>query len=561
MLGVLMCLPMVLLVRAVDLQVLNNDFLLAQGDARHLRTIPIAAHRGVILDRHGAPLAISTPVESLWADPRALVQAAERIPELAQLLETDAHGLRQRLEARAHQEFMYLRRQADPRLVERVLALRLPGVHTTDEYRRFYPTAEVTGHLLGFTNIDDTGIEGLELAFDNWLRGEPGARRVMRDRRGRVIADIEQLRAPEPGRDLVLSIDATLQYLLHRELARAVEHHGAMGGSAVVLDPRTGEVLALTNQPDFNPNSVRDGVPAAARRNRALTDAFEPGSTIKPFAVAAALETGMFDASSEFMTSPGVMRVGRHRVTDLRDYGTIDLTELIRKSSNIGAAQIALALPDDAIWSLLQRLGLGATRETGFPGEAAGVLSLTPPRDELSRVTLSFGYGLSVTPLQLAHAYGVFANRGALVPPTLLRRTEIEPAIQVLSPLVAEQVLTMMEQVVGPGGTGRRAMVPGYRVAGKTGTSRKATAGGYANNRYVSWFAGVVPANDPRLVMVVVLDEPTRNGRYGGEVAAPVFAEVMKSAMRLLNIPPELHDTGEAVMAFSLQGQADVVQP
>lgn len=560
-LGLLMCLPLVLLSRAVDLQVVNNDFLLAQGDARHVRTLPIAAHRGVIQDRHGAPLAISTPVQSLWTDPQRLLQHAEYIPQLAAALGKEPSELAAQIERRSQQEFMYLRRQADPRLVESVTALGVPGVHAADEYRRFYPAAEVTGHLLGFTNIDDQGLEGLELAFDGWLRGEPGARRVMRDRPGRVIADIEQIRPPEPGRDLVLSIDTTLQYLLHRELARAVAHHDALGGSAVLLDPRNGEVLAVSNQPDFNPNMIRAGVPANARRNRALIDAYEPGSTIKPFVVAAAMELDLIDASSAFDTSPGVMRVGRHRVRDLRDYGTLDVTEVISRSSNIGVTQIALALPDDAIWGLLRRVGLGVTHDTGFPGESAGMLSLLPPRDAVSQATLSFGYGLSVTPLQLAQAYAVFANQGVLMPPTLLRRDASEPGVPVLSPDVADAVLGMMEHAVGPNGTGRRAAVPGYRVAGKTGTSRKAVAGGYASDRYVSWFAGIVPANDPQLVMVVMLDEPTRNGRYGGEVAAPVFANVMQSAVRLLNIPPELHDTGDSIMAFGPHGLVDVEQP
>ncbi len=546
------CLPVVLLWRAVDLQLVNNEFLQLQGDSRHLRTMVIPAHRGMITDRHGKPLAISTPVDSIWAHPGNLLAADSRLAELAGALEMESTGLRTRLERRADREFVYLRRHIPPDAAARVLELGVPGVSTQREYRRYYPAGEVAGHLLGFTNVDDVGLEGLELAYETWLRGRPGAKRVLRDRLGRIVSDVEQIREPGPGRDLKLSIDRRLQYVAYRELKRAVQAHGARAGSLVLLDAANGEILAMANQPSFNPNA-RQRTGTAERRNRAVTDSFEPGSTIKPFTVAAALESGLFSRDSELDTRPGTMRVGNHTVRDLRDYGRIDVATIISKSSNVGAAQLALELPDDAIWRLLGRLGMGRVTGAGFPGETGGSLAADPPRSAIERATLSFGYGLASTPLQLTNAYAALANDGLLRPISFLRLDEAPEGERVMQPATARAVRRMLEEAVAEGGTAQLAAVPGYRVAGKTGTTRKAVAGGYADDRHVTWFAGMAPASNPRLVMAVMVDEPKGGLHYGGQVAAPVFSEVMSAALRLLNIAPDAEDSSRGLTAMGAQ--------
>lgn len=545
----LLCL--VLVARAVDLQILHKDFLQLQGDARHLRTMAIPTHRGMIKDRTGQPLAISSPVESLWAHPANLLDSGVDLGELADLLGVDSASLTQRLESRRDREFFYLRRQAAPAVAEQVMALGLPGVAVQREYRRFYPSGEIVGHLLGFTDIDDRGLEGMEYAYESWLRGTPGSKRVLRDRLGRTIADVEQLREPRPGRDLQLSIDRRLQFLAYRELKSAVQNNSARGGSLVLLDTRTGEVLAMVNQPTFNPNNRRQ-LTGSAHRNRAVVDAWEPGSTIKPFTVAAALEAGVADADTILNTHPGTMRVGRHTITDVRDFGKIDLTTLISKSSNIGAAKLALDLPDETLWNLLAGLGFGRTTGSGYPGESAGVLAAQAPRSSVERATLSFGYGLSATPLQLAQAYAAIASGGELKPVSFVAVDEAVRGTRVMRRETADAVMAMMEAAVETGGTATRAAVDGYRMAGKTGTVRKSTVGGYSSDHYVAWFAGVGPVSDPRLAMVIMLDEPGGQAYYGGQIAAPVFGQVMAGAMRLMNITPDAHtgDTSPALTAM-----------
>ena len=545
------CLPVALLWRAADLQLVNNDFLQHQGDARHLRTMDIPANRGMIMDRHGEPLAISTPVDSIWAHPGNLLTEEQRLGELARLLELDTDNLRQRLIQRSGREFAYLRRHVNPDLAAQVLALGLPGVATQREFRRYYPAGEVTGHLLGFTDIDDVGLEGLELSYESWLRGRPGSKRVLRDRHGRVVSDVEQIREPAPGRDLELSIDRRLQYVAYRELKRAVGAHGARGGSLVLLDAESGEVLAMVNQPAYNPNA-RQRAGTTERRNRAVTDSFEPGSTIKPFTVVAALESGLFASDTQLNTHPGTMRVGNHTVRDFRDYGRIDVATVLSKSSNVGTSKLALELPEDAVWNVLARVGMGRTTGAGFPGETAGALTVEPPRSRIDRATLSFGYGLASTPLQLTSAYAALASDGVLRSPSFLRLDEAPDGERVMSAEVARGVRRMLEEAVDDGGTGQLAAVPGYRVAGKTGTTRKSIAGGYADDRYVAWFAGIAPASRPRLVMSVMIDEPAGEFHYGGEVAAPVFAEVMSAALRLLNISP---DAGPAEPGLTAMGE------
>lgn len=524
--------------RAVDLQVLDKQFLQNQGDARHLRVVEIPAHRGVISDRNGEPLAISSPVDSVWVNPKEFVRADGDARRLARLLDLEPRLLERRLRERSDREFLYVQRHVAPELGEQIMALGLHGVALQREYRRFYPAGEVAAHVVGFTDIDDRGQEGVELAYDDWLQGEPGAKRVIKDRLGRIVDDVESLRPPRPGKALRLSIDRRLQYLAYRELKAAAQEQRVRAASLVLLDVRTGEVLAMVNQPAYNPNN-RAEINGRVARNRAATDAFEPGSTIKVFSVAAALESGRFRPDTVIDTGPGYMRVGNYTIRDSHALGKIDISTLIQKSSNIGAAKMALALPPDAIWNLYARLGFGTPIGTGFPGEASGLMPTRPPSRDAERAALAYGYGLSVTPLQLAQAYAVVADDGRRRPVSFLALDRPPQGEQIISPAVARQVRAMMESVVAEGGTAPQARVAGYRVAGKTGTARKAVAGGYADKAYLSYFAGFAPASEPRLAMVVVLDEPSAKYYYGGLVAAPVFSKVMGGALRLLNVPPD----------------------
>lgn len=528
----------VLLGRAVQLQAVHTDFLRTHGDARALRVVTIPAHRGVITDRNGEPLAISTPVESVWAVPRAVLGKEQDLSGLESLLGFERGSLRDMLRDRLAREFVYLQRHVTPELARRVERLGLEGVHLQREYRRYYPAGEITAHLVGFTNVDDAGQEGIELAFDEWLRGTPGQKRVLKDRLGRVVQDVESIQPARPGHELRLSIDRRLQYLAYRELKLAVARHRAKSGTLVMMDAHTGEVLAMAVQPSYNPNN-RTAFKSGTWRNRAVTDVFEPGSTLKPFTVAAALESGMYRPDTIVQTEPGLFRVGSHVIRDIRNFGTLDVTGVIRKSSNVGASKIALALGAEPLWALYSAVGLGRTTGSGFPGEAAGHLQPARNWSELELATASFGYGLSTTTLQLAQAYTVLASDGVLRPVSLQRVTEPPKGEQVMPANVARQVRAMLEEVIGPEGSGKAAAVPGYRVAGKTGTVRKSTAGGYADKRYMSLFAGMAPAREPRVVMVVTIDEPQGDEYYGGQVAAPVFAEVMRGTLRILNVPPD----------------------
>jgi cell division protein FtsI (penicillin-binding protein 3) len=527
-----------LLYRAVCLQVLDKEFLLHQGEARHLRVVSLPAHRGMILDRNGEPLAISTPVESVWINPQELGGEQQRIPELARLLSMDRDRVQRLLASRADREFVYLRRHISPVLASQVKDLRIPGVYLQREYRRYYPAAEVTAHVVGKTNIDDAGLEGLELAYEEWLSGEPGAKRVVKDGQHHIIEDVESISRPRPGKDLRLSIDRRIQYLAYRELKAAVKEHRASSGSAVVLDVRSGQVLAMVNQPSFNPNS-RKRLQRSSMRNRAVTDVFEPGSTMKPFIVATALETGRYRPDTPVSTSPGWFRVGRNTVRDVHDYGDLDVSGVIRKSSNVGITKIALSLSAEDIWRGLSETGFGEQTYSGFPGEASGLLSYHGGWNAIETATLAYGYGISVTSLQLAQAYAVLAAGGIRRPVAFLQDSEVAEERRVISKTVARQVLDMLEQAAGPEGTAPAAQIAGYRVAGKTGTVHKSVAGGYSDNKYLSVFAGMAPASDPRLVMVVMVDEPSNGKYYGGQVAAPVFSRVISGALRLLAVPPD----------------------
>ncbi len=532
-----------LLAKTLDMQILRSEFYQQQGDARQLRTVAISAVRGDIVDRNGEPLAISAPVHSVWVNPQVTKDHLSELVPVAELLSLDVNSLKKRIKRNSSREFLYLKRHATPELAEKVKALNVPGLALLNEYRRFYPAGEVAAHVVGFSDIDNNGQEGMELAFDDWLTGHTGKKRVIRDRLGRAFDDIERIKPARPGKTLTLSLDKRLQYLTYRTLKAAVLKHNAVAGSAVVLDVRTGEVLAMVNQPSFNVNDRRQLRPHATR-NRAVTDVFEPGSTMKPITVAAALESGRWKPFYKVETAPGHMKIGGNTIRDHKNYGDLDVGGVLEKSSNVGITKIALSMDAEQQWSMYQSLGMGAVTGSGFPGEASGQLSLDTLNSDFARASMAFGYGVSVTPLQLAHAYSAIAADGILRPVSFLfdetkaGNEEVEGR-RVMSVETARALRKMMQRVVSDEGSGKRARVANYSVAGKTGTVHKYIAGGYDRDRYLSIFSGMVPADNPELVMVVMIDEP-RNGEYfGGLVAAPVFSKVMSGAMRLLDIAPD----------------------
>ena len=539
--------------RAVYLQVLDKDFLNQQADTRHLRTEKISAHRGTISDRNGEPLAISTPVDSIWANPKQFAPAVDSIPKLARALGIDSQMLMRRVTRSMDKEFLYLKRHLSPEEANEVLDLDLPGINVQREYRRYYPASEVTGHLVGFTNIDDEGQEGLELAFNHWLAGESGAKRVLKDRLGRSIENVASIRPPHHGKDLRTSIDLRLQYLAYRTLKAAIKAHNARSGSIVVLDVKTGEVLAMVNQPTYNPND-RSQLSAERYRNRAITDIFEPGSSLKPLVVAAALESGQYRPSSIIDTAPGFIVVGPKKIVDTRNLGRVSLTTILARSSNVGITKLAMTLQADQLWDTMTQFGLGELTTSGFPGESAGMLTHYSNWRPISQATLAYGYGISVTPLQLAQAYAAIADGGNLRPISLVALDQPGEGEQVIGADTATAVRRMLEEVVRPGGTGTKAAVDGYRVAGKTGTAWKFATGGYSEDKYISIFAGMAPASDPRLATVVVIDEPSGELYYGSDVAAPVFADVMSESLRLLAVPPDAmpaRDPGSVLQAMA----------
>lgn len=524
--------------RLVDLHVIDKEFLRKQGDVRTIRVEPIDAHRGLVTDRYGDPLAVSTPVETLWANPREVDPADPRLAVAASLMGMTEADLRGRLAQPAGREFMYLRRKVQPSLSRDVLELEIPGIYSRQEYRRYYPAGEVASHLVGFTNIDERGQEGIELAFNDWLTGEPGRKRVLRDNRGRLVKDLSLIRDARPGRDLALSLDLRLQYLAYRELKAVVQAHQARGGTLVMLDVDTGEVLAMVNQQSYNPND-RSQLSPDRLRNKAVTDLFEPGSTIKPLAMAAALESGLFSAEETLDTAPGFRRFGRFTIRDHRNYGVMTMTDIISRSSNVGMSLIATELGGDALRSFYFRVGLGQPTGVGFPGEAVGVLPGADRWRPVEEATLSYGYGMSSNALQLAQAYMVLANGGIRYPLSLIRVDAPPAGERVLSERVAAQIRDMLRDAV-ENGTGRRAMPALYSAGGKTGTVHLVGAHGYEKNQYKAIFAGMAPMDNPKIVTVVAVDAPQGGDYYGGEVAAPVFARVMGDALRLLNVRPEL---------------------
>jgi len=542
-LWVLLALLLALLVwRLVSLQVLDTErgyrFLQSQGDARSLRLEPIPAHRGIISDRHGEPLAVSTPVQTLWANPKQLVAGLEDWGPLAQALGVAPSELQRRIDAVATREFVYLKRRMTPQDAARVMALKVPGVYSRREYQRFYPAAQVAAHVVGFTNIDDRGQEGIELAYDDWLTGVPGTKQVIKDLHGQVIRDVQEMTPARPGRALELSLDLRIQYLVHRELRKAIDTTGAEAGSVIVLDARSSEVLAMANHPSYNPNN-RDGGVGQALRNRAITDLFEPGSTVKPFTMLAALESGKYKGDMLIDASPGYIRVGRKTFRDHHNLGLISLATVITKSSQVGTIKIALSLEQDDMRDVFQRAGFGQTVGTGFPGESIGVLPNYRKWSDIARANFAFGYGLSASPLQLARSYAVLANGGEAYPIKMLRAQETQPPQRVYRAEHVQELVAMMETVTQTGGTALRAAIKGYTVAGKTGTVHRLGPSGYEPDRYVSLFAGFAPARDPRVVCVVIVSDPRGGVYYGGAVAAPVFSTVVGGALRLMNVPPD----------------------
>lgn len=522
--------------RLVELHVLDREFLRNQGEERTLRTEPIDANRGVIRDRHGEPLAVSTPVATLWADPSTLLPDAGGVTRLAKLIDRGEGRLRRRLAKNSDRQFLYLRRKVQPSLAERVLNLDIAGVHSRREYRRYYPAGEVASHVLGFTDIDENGQEGLELSFDQWLSGEKGSKRVLRDNRGRSVTDIGLTKGARPGNDLTLSLDLRLQYLAYRELKAAVDAHDARGGSIVMLDARNGQVLAMANQPSFNPND-RDQFDPTKLRNRAITDLFEPGSTIKPFSAAAALESGEFSPGTRVNTSPGYRRMGDYTIRDHHDYGKLSLSEIVTSSSNVGISKVATQLSGERLQNLFFRVGFGQSTGIGFPGEAVGILPANVNWRPVEVAALSYGYGMNVTALQLAQAYMVLASGGIRYPVSLINSSQDPEGRRVMSRKTAAQVRSMLISVIEQG-TGSRARSDIYELAGKTGTVHLVGTQGYEKDQYKSLFAGMGPAHDPRIVTVVTVDAPSKSEYYGGEVAAPVFGRVMSDALRLLNVGP-----------------------
>lgn len=545
--------------RAAYVQLINSDFYQRQGEARYLRELPIATSRGMITDRNGEPLAVSTPVESIWVNPQELLRSPDRIPQLAQALDLPVDELTAKLSQKADKEFMYLKRRINPDKAHAVVALGIPGVFSQREFRRFYPQGEAMAHVLGFTNIDDRGQEGLELAFDSWLRGKPGAKRVIRDRKGAIVESIDLVKPAQPGKDLTLSIDRRIQFLAYKELRNALVENKAAGGSIVIMDVATGEILAMVNLPTYNPNAV-NGVNPDVRRNRAVTDLVEPGSTMKPLTISTALKAGVVTKDTLIDTNPGYMAVGRFTIKDVpRNNGVLTVTGVITRSSNIGAAKIAAKLPDQTFYDQVHSYGYGSSPHSGFPGESAGVFPSPARWSGSSKTTMSYGYGLSVTPLQIARAYCALGNGGRLVTPTFVKGQH-EDSKQVLDPAIAKEVVAMMETVVTQGGA-KGAAILGYHVAGKTGTARKAGPGGYERGHYNALFAGLVPASNPRFATVIVINDPQGAKYYGGLVSAPVFHNVMEGALRLMDVPPDDIQSWLAAQAAGKSGHAPPPAP
>lgn len=530
---------LVLLWRMFDLMVMDRPFLKGQGDARSLRSVSLPAHRGMIIDRQGSPLAVSTPMQTVWVNPKAFSASQQQIANLAKLLSISPKQLTHRINLSKSREFLYLQRQITPALMRKIADLDIPGVYFQEEFKRYYPAGESTAQLLGFTDIDDAGLEGLELAYNDWLMGVPGKRKVMKDRLGRIVEDLGIIKEPRSGHVLQLSIDHRIQYVAFHELQKTIEQFSAKSGSVIVLDTQTGEILAVANWPSFNPN-VRGRYTLDTYRNKAFIDTFEPGSVMKPLSIASALDTGRFKPDTIIDTRPGWMSVQGHGVRDVHNYGVLDVTGVLQHSSNVGVTKMVLTSPPNQLIDLLRRCGFGQRTDSGYPGESSGSLVKVKEASPFVLATLGFGYGASITAVQLARSYIIFANHGKLLPISLIHNQNKGEGEQVLNPKTADQVLKMMEAVVEkPEGTGRAARVTGYRVAGKTGTSRIAGKKGYEANRHIASFVGIAPVSRPRLIVAVIVNEPTRSGYYAAAVAAPLFSKIMGASLRMLDVYPD----------------------
>lgn len=523
--------------RAAYLQGMHHDFLQEKGESRYSRIVEMNADRGMITDRNGHILAISSPVASIYADPKVVEIKLEQLKKLASLLEMDSAEINDRLN-RENSRFVYLKRQVVPDTAEKIMKMKIKGIHLTSESKRYYPESEFAAHVLGFTDINDEGQEGVERGWQDTLAGELGRRRVLKDNKGQIIEDVENIRPPKPGQDLVLSIDRRIQYRAHAELKEAVLTNNAKAGSIVVLDAQTGEILALTNLPAYNPNR-RSSITNERLRNRALIDTFEPGSTLKPFTVAIAMEIGKVNANTVLQTSPGTWQVGKKTIRDVSNKGELTVAQIIQQSSNVGTSKIALSLESQTMWEMFNRSGFGTLTNSGFPGEASGILRPYNKWRPIEQATMSYGHGISTSLMQLARAYTIFASGGELKPISLLKQNMPVMGQRVISRDTAQAMSRMLEMATKPGGTAPLAQISGYRVAGKTGTAHKLIDGQYANKRYISTFVGYAPVSNPRLIIAVMIDEPSAGKYFGGAVAAPVFSKVMSGALRILNIPPD----------------------
>ena len=527
----------VMIGRAVYLQGWNNDFLQAKGESRYGRTIEIIANRGRITDRHGEALAISTPVKSIWVIPDEVQLDKAQLMKLAALLELPPQEIEKRIGDK-NRDFAFIKRQIPPEVADRIAELRIPGLFQSREFRRYYPGGEVMAHVLGFTGADDIGQEGVELAFQKDLSGKPGNRRVIKDRMGQIVEDMQATKPAQDGRAIVLSLDARIQNLAFSQLKDAIELNRAKAGGVVVLDAQTGELVALANLPTYNPNN-RTRLSGESLRNRAITDTFEPGSTLKPFTIATAINAGRITPETTIQTSPGSLTIGTATIHDAHAEGLLTVAQVIQKSSNVGSAKIALSMPPDMMWDTFHAVGFGQPPQMGFPGEANGKVRPAKTWKPIEQATMAYGHGISVSLIQLARAYSIFARDGEMMPISLLKVDAPPSGQHVISPDTAKAVRAMLEMAVQPGGTAPRAQIMGYRVAGKTGTAHKQENGGYARNKYVSSFVGFAPVSNPRLIVAVMIDEATAGQYYGGTVAAPVFAKIMEGALRTLGVPPD----------------------
>lgn len=533
--------------RLWDLQINDRVFLQNQGYKRAVHTVPVIPFRGMILDRHGQPLAISTPVKSIWVDPTAVDLSQKEWADLATLLNRNVGLIKTKIKSKKDKRFLYVKRHLPPNLAYKVSRLKLKGVFLQTEYKRFYPTGEVFAHVLGMTSVDHKGIQGLEQLFNDKLSGKPGRYKVLSDRMGQKVGSLEYEKLPENGENITLSLDSRIQYATYKALKEAVHFHRAKAGTAIVLDVNSGEILAMVNQPSFNPNTKIDIVDSRFR-NRAVTDSFEPGSVIKTISMANILESGKFSPETQVDTGPGWMKVSGRMVRDVRNYGVLDLNTIMQKSSNVGMSKLVLSLPPENLLETFRKMGFGQKTDSLFPGEVGGYLNEKVRNHPLSLATMAFGYGLTVTPLQIAQSYAILANHGKKCPISFLKHSHDIQSEQVISPSVAEAINKMLQLSTQKGGTGTKASIPGYQVAGKTGTVRKVSQQGYSDSQHVSVFAGFVPANNPKVAIVVIVDDPSNGKYYGGDVAAPVFSKIAFSTMRILNVPQESYSSKDILV-------------